>query len=367
VAYPDRAVKCQRRHASKYALLGSIAVHTLLTLGLATYEPSAHPAPRAPLTLEFTVTQPIAAATVSAPDAERRAEPARTALSEPRSAARERTLRAPAPAPAPSETESGSVQPESDPPAAAATGPVTAPRAPQLRDLSPLAAALTLRDSLGTGRCEAALSDAAAGCGEGTGDAGLAAHASASEAQPAELIALRKELQLKPQSDGSYLFKGPSFVATVAVDGRVTFEDKIADLNSFVEHRLVGAQINTSEKRRFMESTALLRERLAVAAEAQNQRRASVALRQALRRILADARTSLLQKRRTFFDLWDDCASDASGSAAQTVIETFIREHLPEGSALGYSAGELAQLNLRRISRRPFDPYAAPDAGPHPG
>jgi hypothetical protein len=367
VAYPERAVKCQRRHASKYALLGSIAVHTLLALWLATYEPSARPAPRAPLTLEFTVTQPIPAATVSAPAAERRAEPVRTSLPQPRSVARERALHAPAPAPAPSEIQPGSLQPGGDPPAAAATGPVATPPSPRLRDLSPLAAALTLRDSLGKGRCEAALSDAAAGCGEGTGDAGLAARASASDAQPVELIALRKELQLKPQSDGSYLFEGPSFVATVAADGRVAFEDKIGDLNSFVEHHLVGAQINTSEKRRFMESTALLRERLAIAAEAQNQRRASVALGHALQRILADARTSLLQKRRTFFDLWDDCESDASGSAAQAVIETFIREHLPEGSALGYSAGELAQLNRRRISRRPFDPYAAPDAGPRPG
>jgi hypothetical protein len=348
-----------------YAALGSIAVHALLALWCATHKPAAHPAPRAPLTLEFTLAQPLSAATVSVPDAAHRAEPARTA--QPRSAARERAVHAPAPAPVASETQEGSVQPTSDPPAAAATGPVAAAPAPQLRDLSPLAAALTLRDSLGKGRCEAALSDAAAGCGEGSGDAGLAARASASDGQPAGLIALRKELQLKPQSDGSYLFEGPSFLATVAADGRVTFADKIEDLNSFVEHRLVGAQINTSEKRRFMESTALLRERLAVAADAQNQRRASVALRHALQRILADARTSLLQKRRTFFELWDDCASDASGSAAQAVIETFIREQLPEGSALGYSAGELAQLNRRRISRRPFDPYAAPDAGPRPG
>lgn len=235
---------------------------------------------------------------------------------------------------------------------------------PRAADLSPLAAALTLRDVLGSrGRCEA-IADAAV-CQEGSGDTG--AQASNLDDVHAELANLRKELQLTPQRDGSYGFDGPSFRATIAADGRVAFDDKIQDLNTFVERHLVGAQINTSEKRRFMESTAALRERLASAAEEQNQRRGKVALQAALRRVLERPGVSLVEKRRTLFELWDDCAADTSGRAAQALIEDFIREHLPEGSALGYSASELAQLNRTRISRLPFDPYAKPDAGVRPG
>jgi hypothetical protein len=234
-------------------------------------------------------------------------------------------------------------------------------------DLSPLAAALTLRDSLANrGRCEATLADAAA-CEGSANDAGTAARAYSSSRVRVEHAGLRKELPLKPETDGSYSFDGPSLRASIAPDGRVTFHDKILDLNTFVERHLVGDQINTSEKRRFMQSTAELRERLAVAAEEQNQRRGRLALQGALRRILDKLGTSLVEKRRTIFELWDDCADDGSGTAAQLLIETFVREQLPEGSALGYSASELAQLNRGRISRRPFDPYAKPDAGVRPG
>jgi hypothetical protein len=235
-------------------------------------------------------------------------------------------------------------------------------------DLSPLAAALTMRESLlAANSCGAALAGGSRACGDGRRDAGVAGGQGELGAGPRSLIALRKEAHLKPQADGSYGFDGPSFHATVAPDGRVTFDDKIHDLNSFVERTVVGMQINTAEKRRFMESTAALRDQLADAAEAQNQRRAAVTLQSTLRAVLANAKLSLAQKRSTLFSLWDDCASDASGSAAQGAIESFVRAHMPEDSPLAYSAAELSQLNRRRVSRRMFDPYAGGDAGAQPG
>jgi hypothetical protein len=239
------------------------------------------------------------------------------------------------------------------------------PKRGRVVDLSPLAAALTMRDALAReGRCEAALHGA---CGGSGSDAGLAGAKSELGNGPRSLIAMRKELDLKPRADGSYGFEGPSFSATIAADGRVAFDDKIQDLNSLVERHIVGAQINTSEKRRFMASTAALRERLADAAEAENQRHAKVALQRALRAILSDVKRSLGEKRAAIFTLWDDCASDASGSEAQAAIESFVREHLPQGSALAFSAAELSQLNRRRLSRRAFDPYVGSDAGAQPG
>jgi hypothetical protein len=147
----------------------------------------------------------------------------------------------------------------------------------------------------------------------------------------------------------------------------VSFDDKIRDLNSFVEHVVVGDQINTSEKRRFMQSTAALRERLAASAEAQNVKRAKVSLQGALQHTLARAELSAVQKRLAVFELWDDCANDQTGSDAQVLIETFVRRHMPQDGPLGYSEAELAQLNRGKISRRTFAPYALPDAGSQSG
>lgn len=350
--------------ASIYAVLGSVAVHALVALWCALHEPPARTVPRGTSTVEFALVEPSVPAAVSAstPDESPERSPAKPSRA--RSAPKHSAPQAPPPvaemASSPAEAPSAAAPP-------AASPAVEAARAPRVLDLSPLAAALTLRDSLtDRGRCEARLADAAA-CKGGGEDAGAAVQAGTAGDVRAELAGLRKELQLKPERDGSYSFDGPSFRASVAADGRVTFHDKIQDLNTLVERHLVGSQINTSEKRRFMESTAELRERLAVAAEAQNQRRAQFALQAALRRIVAEQGTSLLAKRRALFALWDDCAADAGGLAAQALIEAFVREQLPEGSALGYSAAELAQLNRGRISRRPFDPYAAPDAGVRPG
>jgi hypothetical protein len=235
-------------------------------------------------------------------------------------------------------------------------------------DLSPLAAALTMRNELAMRfSCGVTSAGKTADCTEGREGARSAGAHDQLGTGPRSLIAMRKELKLRPHADGSYGFDSPSFHATVTPDGRVMFEDKVNDLNSFVEHNIVGAQINTSEKRRFMASTAALREQLAEAAEAANQRRAKVSLQSTLRGLLTNATLSLAQKRSAIFGLWDDCASDASGSEAQAAIESFVRDRLPEGSPLAYSAAELSQLNRQRVSRRAFDPYAAADAGVRPG
>jgi hypothetical protein len=285
---------------------------------------------------------------------------------EPRAAENATAPAEPAPTPAETSASQGSVE---APHEVAVLPPSSADSAAPRRglNLSPLAAALTMRAEFEAESSCGALAGAASHCGAAGNEASAnSAHAEELGTGPRSLIALRKELKLKPKSDGSYAYDAPSFRATVAPDGRVSFDDKIQDLNAIVQH-VAGVQVNTAEKRRFMESTAALREQLADAAEAQNQRRAKVTLRHTLEALIADARKSLTQKRAIIFGLWDDCASDASGTEAQAAIEHFVRERLPEGSGLAYSATELAQLNQRRVSRRVFDPYAAGDAGVRPG
>ena len=39
------------------------------------------------------------------------------------------------------------------------------------------------------------------------------------------------------------------------------------------------------------------------------------------------------------------------------LIERFVREHAPRGSADAFSAAELADMNRRRISKQSFKPY----------
>jgi hypothetical protein len=240
---------------------------------------------------------------------------------------------------------------------------VTKPPSVRAIDLSPLAAALTMVDPFGAPGSCAALRGSDAGCGPG-----VAKQLSAPTIARGPRVGTRSmdELDLKHEADGSLSYNGPAFVARIAPDGRVHFEDKIQDLNTLVERHLVGAQINTSEKRRFIESTAALREELATRSEARNQVSAAAALRAKLVSVLASGTLSLAQKRSTLFELWDSCASDDSGNAAQATIESFIRARLPEDSPLAYSSAELAQLNRRRVSRRVFDPYGSADAGALP-
>jgi hypothetical protein len=351
--------------------VASVALHVAIAAWVATREP---PAPRKHAEpVEFAVlgldelpqdsveVAPPAPAASPEPAAEarprttQRARPGHATIAPPSSASS-----APGIVPEPASTPS---QVEMAPPVATAEA---APSIPRRLDLSPLAAALTLRDSWeapASGQCPA-LADG--GCGA-TAAGNATAEARSTPSEQDRLIALRKELKLEPRSDGSYVYNGAGMRATVLPDGRVEFQDKIRDLNTIMEALASDGQRNTAEKRRFMADTAALREQLALSAEAKNQRLGLSRLRSALERVWHDNASSLPQKRAALFALWDECASDASGSAAQASIEAFIRQQLPLGSPLAFSASELAQLNRRRVSRRSFDPYAAADAGTLPG
>jgi hypothetical protein len=66
-------------------------------------------------------------------------------------------------------------------------------------------------------------------------------------------------------------------------------------------------------------------------------------------------------KRRVLFALWNETSDTPEGELARRVIESFIRERLPPGSADAFSAEELAQYRAVGEPGR-FDPY-----GPDPG
>jgi O-methyltransferase involved in polyketide biosynthesis len=50
-------------------------------------------------------------------------------------------------------------------------------------------------------------------------------------------------------------------------------------------------------------------------------------------------------------------AKACAARRAREQIVDFVREHLPEGSALAFTVGELRALDATRSSRQRFEPY----------
>ncbi|MCA9691036.1 MAG: hypothetical protein KC636_15630 [Myxococcales bacterium] len=106
-------------------------------------------------------------------------------------------------------------------------------------------------------------------------------------------------------------------------------------------------------------------------------------LGRALEQLWSDRSKTAAERRRLIFTQWDECEggertlatgvddvleikdhSEAlsryrayAGDRARALIEAFVREHMPKGSAHGFHADELAALNRGRQSARVFDPY----------
>ena len=71
-----------------------------------------------------------------------------------------------------------------------------------------------------------------------------------------------------------------------------------------------------------------------------------------LEAVWGDGTRPAVERRRTLFELWDECQESGAGVVARAQIMGFIRRRLP-GS---YPAEELRLLNSRRSSREPFAP-----------
>lgn len=68
-------------------------------------------------------------------------------------------------------------------------------------------------------------------------------------------------------------------------------------------------------------------------------------------------------RREVLFELWDECAETgtdelvAAGRAVRLLVVGWIQAKLPAGTALAYTASELAAFNGRRTSKATFAPY----------
>lgn len=176
--------------------------------------------------------------------------------------------------------------------------------------------------------------------------------------------------RLRRDTNGEHHYEGIGFTALIRKDGSFVLTDRgaasvapIPIAGTFDLDRMMDPNIYSAEKRRFLEETEALRAQLAEQERERVLAHGRLRLRGKLEGILADAALSPVQKRAAIFDLWDDCAEDATGSEGQRLVEAFVRERMPRGSSLAYGEEELAQLNVRRVNARPFDPYAPRDGG----
>jgi hypothetical protein len=172
-------------------------------------------------------------------------------------------------------------------------------------------------------------------------------------------------LAMRQHPDGSYEWNGRHVAARIHKDGRVTYSKR--PLRAGTPYDRMDPE---EERRWFEEQAGGLLTALARANERQTILDALDALPSYLARILDDGRLSLAQRRHILFLLWDEMAESDdrergwAGAQAREIIDRFIQERLPSGTADGYSAAELQASNRTRAKGIRFEPYQPLDRKP---
>jgi hypothetical protein len=210
--------------------------------------------------------------------------------------------------------------------------------------------------------------------------------------------------ELVPDGGGRAMIDEGPFVARVARDGKVTFQDRSSvgfklnipsrrEIGQVLESwqkdpygvamrhegrtppiidgrfeltdlamRAAGQDPYAHRKMALLDRTRDERMQMA-AAEKSDDLRAALARTPSHLEHIWRAPGTLAEKRRLLFQLWDECAESgsdevlAASRAVRASIVAFIRRRLPTGSRAAYSERELTRLNARRTSRDRFEPY----------
>ena len=179
---------------------------------------------------------------------------------------------------------------------------------------------------------------------------------------------------LSARLGGGYSYESEVLKAEINKEGEVRFGVKRADkwiVTPFaifgvfrfdgIPDKVAGNDLQTSEKRWFLDRTSELREFLISQAREERLEAARLRLLAKLARIAQADYLTLADKHEAIFALWDDCSPDGIGEQGQLVIEEFVRGEMPEGGESAFSTDELLAFNARRLGPRPFAPYG--DAG----
>jgi hypothetical protein len=217
-------------------------------------------------------------------------------------------------------------------------------------------------------------------------------------------------LGLKRMRDGSMLYVDPGkrFTAAFNDDGTVRFGDRWGrdqhgrrmrgsgwelrqvGLNGLgiggpaewllaMQDRMGGPERHAAAKAEFLARTAELRTAMTIAWTLRLLDFRLNALNQELFALWTAPGSAAAAKRELIFQRWDECdeafavgpegeiteeaasaidrARAETAEKARRIIEAFVRRQLPRGSASGYTAAELKDMNKRRRSKQAFEPY----------
>ncbi len=176
-----------------------------------------------------------------------------------------------------------------------------------------------------------------------------------------------------------------SFVAHIAPDGSFWFEDVEVQAGlrgtSPASSSILVFDVTDSamrslrsdpylhRKKRFLEQTEGLREKLRAHALKSNLRDALEALEPRLESIVGRDEMSWAERRKLLFEIWDgavETGDDARGRAGHLVrsrVLGFIAERLPPGTPGAYPVEELTKLDALRRSEAHFRPYRGSGRG----
>jgi hypothetical protein len=243
------------------------------------------------------------------------------------------------------------------------------------------------------------------------------------QAPPRETITVGR-YQLRRDDKGGYVSETEAFVARIAPDGSVAFGNRFRIPGPVVWPVMVAAQLlqdatngkeadgrsissaygtriprynaklpmltfgeddirkdsHHAQKMAFLEATERLRTRMRAAqpgtpapgspkadpASAANER-ALESWRRRVEVVAGDRRRPAADRRRTLFELWDECDRSAQGAAARAAVEVSVRRHFPPGHADAYRADELDAFNRGRPAAQRFDPYGQTQPSRAPG
>jgi hypothetical protein len=193
--------------------------------------------------------------------------------------------------------------------------------------------------------------------------------------------------------DGTCHYAGDAVNATILPDGGVRFENKPSDVRAVTVQPLARGQLLPrggppvppehpvtpeeqiapqqlefrvkvtprawdAERAWFLRETEALRAEMADAAHERELGGAEHGLRKRLDHIWCDVTKTPEQRRRAIFEVWNETSVDEVGARGRRVVEAYVRENLPQGSALAFSPQELLVLNSTRGGRERFEPYA---------
>jgi hypothetical protein len=181
-----------------------------------------------------------------------------------------------------------------------------------------------------------------------------------------------RDYPLTTRPNGTLSYDSPQFLATVAPDGTVAFHDHRLrysprnamlsfDLTDEFARELAHGTLYPHEKANFLAATFRRRTAMAAKTYSAQMRTAREDIPRRLDSLWADTRYRRRERRRVIFLLWDEAdTATAEGRSADTIIETWIREHLPLGSSDAYGKAELDAISRESAGHPPFRPYPSP-------